>query len=239
MNADGFDGALDGLDESWRGLSLTMPLKESAWRRADVRDRRAQLTGAVNTLCFSDDGLRGFNTDVGGIVRALEDCGLAVPRSVRVLGAGATAASALVALEESGAERIELVVRTPSRAAGLHELAKQLGVELVVHELGKPAELPTTTLTISTLPGGITLPSETLAALAAEGGSLFDVAYDPWPSALAHAWEKAGHAALSGRWMLLHQAVLQVRAFVTGQVEAPLPREDEVVASMRSVLMGD
>ena len=39
--------------------------------------------------------------------------------------------------------------------------------------------------------------------------------------------------------MLLQQAVRQIRAFATGEVTEPLPREQDVVAIMRSALMED
>ncbi|GAA1107005.1 shikimate dehydrogenase family protein [Nesterenkonia jeotgali] len=45
---------------------------------------------------------------------------------------------------------------------------------------------------------------------------LLDVAYDPWPSALAQAWGAAGGQVVSGLVMLLHQAVRQVELFSSG-----------------------
>src|SRR5690606_23181963 len=55
-----FDAELASLDGSWRGLSLTMPLKEAARRATDAVDDAARLTGAVNTLLLGDE-LRGYN----------------------------------------------------------------------------------------------------------------------------------------------------------------------------------
>ena len=45
----------------------------------------------------------------------------------------------------------------------------------------------------------------------------------PWPGPLAEPWLAAGGRVASGRDMLLHQAVRQVRFFVSGQTESPLP----------------
>jgi len=87
VTESGFVDAVGALDDSWRGLSLTMPLKEQAHRAARELDRHAELTGAVNTLLLGDD-VRGFNTDVGGIVDALADEGLTTVERVRILGAG-------------------------------------------------------------------------------------------------------------------------------------------------------
>jgi shikimate dehydrogenase len=65
---------------------------------------------------------------------------------------------------------------------------------------------------------------------------LFDVAYDPWPSALARSWDAAGGTVISGLELLIHQAVGQIRLFVAGDQRLPLPREDAVVAAMRSAV---
>ncbi|MGO1410707.1 MAG: shikimate dehydrogenase, partial [Microbacterium sp.] len=90
-------------------------------------------------------------------------------------------------------------------------------------------------VTIATLPGGAELPAEHLVRLAGTGGTLFDVAYDPWPSALARRWEAD---VVPGFGMLLHQAVLQVRIFVSGERGEPLQGEDAVLEAMRKALSG-
>ncbi|WP_136056772.1 shikimate dehydrogenase [Microbacterium sp. K24] len=231
VNAAGFAESLGGLDATWRGLSLTMPLKEEAFRAATTRDAHAELTGAVNTLLFGDD-IAGYNTDVGGIVDALAEAGVTTVRSVRILGAGATAASALVAAAELGAERVEVSARRPERAAGLVVLGDRLGVTVEPRALDDSAL--DADLTIATLPSGIALPPEISGPLAARGGTLFDAAYAPWPSALAVAW--GGGRVVSGLGMLLHQAVRQIRIFRHGDPLVSLPGEADVVAAMRSVL---
>lgn len=231
VDAEGFTEALDGLDDSWRGLSLTMPLKEQAFRASTTRDRHARVTGAVNTLLLSD-GRRGFNTDVGGIVDALAAEGIDGAGRVRILGAGATAASALVASAELGAESIEVRARRPERAAGLAALGEELGVGVIATSFDAPLE--PVDLTIATLPSGTVLDHGLTAQMSGSGGVLFDVAYSPWPSALAGAWVDG--RALSGEGMLLRQAVRQIRIFVHGDQSIPLPSEAAVVAAMKAVL---
>ncbi|OCG75698.1 shikimate dehydrogenase [Microbacterium sediminis] len=234
VSADAFDAELAALDPAVRGLAVTMPGKERAFAAAAWRDRRAELTGAVNTLLRSaDGGPRGWNTDVGGIILALREARLEAARDVRILGAGSTAASALVALGELGAERVTVIARRPERAAGLVALGERIGVRVAAasfDDAGGAAEL-----TIATLPGGTALPPAQLDRIAGTGGPLFDVAYSPWPSSLAERWEAP---AVAGLGMLLHQAVLQVRVFTTGDVDRPLPDEEAVVRAMRAA-MGD
>lgn len=221
------------LGDEWRGLSLTMPLKQQAFALCDELDTVATATGAVNTIRFdrSADGvtLRGFNTDVGGIVRAIGAAGVNRIDEAVVLGGGATAASAVMAVAELGAERVDVAVRTPARAAHLADLASGLGLRIGFIPLDAP--LPPVPLVVSTLPGGSGIDPAPLVGAAA-GALLFDVAYDPWPSPLAAAWTEAGGGVLSGLAMLVHQAVLQVRIFLTGDPLVPLEDESSVLEDM-------
>ncbi|MDR6868554.1 shikimate dehydrogenase [Microbacterium resistens] len=236
VGASAFRAAVDALGPDWHGLSLTMPLKEEAFAWARVRDRHAELTGTANTLVLDGDR-RGhaWNTDIGGLVLALRESGLGGARSVRILGAGATAASAIVAAADLGAERIEVVSRRAEAVEPLRRIAEAAGARLEDRRFDGRFE--PVALTISTLPGGAEPPEATVESLAVAGGALFDVAYSPWPSALARGW--SDEPALPGLGMLLHQAVLQVRIFVGGDVTLPLPEEGAVVAEMRRALMGD
>ncbi|MEJ1087506.1 shikimate dehydrogenase [Microbacterium sp. Mu-80] len=229
-----FPEALHGLDSTWRGLSLTMPLKEVAHATADEHDRHAALTGAVNTLLLGSTR-RGFNTDVGGIVDAFTHAGVSTVGRARILGAGATAASALVALHELGADRIDVRARRPEAAERLRGIADALGVVLTVDAFTAPAS--DVDATIATLPSGTVLDDDVVTPIAAVGGTLFEAAYAPWPSALAARWP--AQQVISGFEMLLYQAVRQIRIFRDGSQERPLPYEGVIVAAMRSRAMED
>ena len=240
VRAGELDDFLAGLGAEWHGLSLTMPLKQEVIPLLTGLDRMATLTGAANTVLLgrSDAGptLTGFNTDVTGLVRALADAGVTRATHVTLLGAGATAASALVAAAELGAESVDVVVRTPSKAGPLIELGHGVGVAVTVANLtslGSPERQ--SDLVISTLPGGPVLAAEFPAELRSRA-VLFDVSYSPWPSSLARSWQAAGGTVCSGLGMLLHQALIQVRIFVSGDPFEPLPREDEVLQAMRGAL---
>lgn len=229
-----FADALEDLDDSWRGLSLTMPLKEIAHGASDELDRHAALTGAVNTLLLGTTR-RGFNTDVGGIVDAFTHAGIREVARARVLGAGATAASALVALRDLGATRVDLRARRPQAADRLRSLADALGVVLTVEGFEQPAS--DVDVTVATLPSGAVLDDDVATPLTAVGGTLFEAAYAPWPSALAARWPAEN--VISGFEMLLYQAVRQIRIFRFGDQEQQLPQEDVIVAAMRARAMED
>lgn len=238
--AGGLRTFLSSRGADWLGLSLTMPLKHEIQAQLDGIDRIAAQTGSVNTVLFGEvDGrrtLQGFNTDVTGLVRALAEAGVRRAAHVTLLGAGATAASALVAAAELGAELVDVLLRTPAKAADLIELGQSLGVVvrvLPLTDLPDPAR--SSDLVISTLPGGTVLDFEFSAELRRQA-LLFDVSYSPWPGTLARSWSAVGGTAVSGESMLLHQALIQVRIFASGDPFEPLPDEDAVLAAMRGAL---
>jgi shikimate dehydrogenase len=238
-------GFIDGLGAEWRGLSLTMPLKTEAAALITDLDPLAQHTGAVNTVLLRPDAdgrtLSGFNTDVTGLVRALAEGGLTTARRVVILGAGATASSALIAAAEIGAESVDVLVRTPHKAAPLVELGRSRGVVVTVAELPSdsrqtiPALATPADLLISTLPGGAQL-GDVFPAEFRRDTVLFDVSYSPWPSGLATQWNSVNGTVLNGLSMLLHQALIQVRIFVNGDPFEPVEREHDVLAAMRGAL---
>lgn len=231
-----FDRELAAARGQVRGLSVTMPLKESAYRAAAWRDPRAVRTGVANTLLMTDDGLRAWNTDIGGLVGAMRENGVHAPLAARVVGTGATAGSAVVALAEVGVRELEIVARSPHKAIEIADQAADFGLAVAVRALDDLHAVRDVDVTVATLPGGAELPDGAGAAFAESGGALVDAAYAPWPTDLAAAFAEAGRGAASGLDMLLHQAVLQVRVFTSGQVDEPLEREDEVVAAMRAAV---
>lgn len=235
MDGDRLGEFIGGLDASWRGLSLTMPLKQDVLPLLDSIDEVAAITGAANTVLFDDGARRGFNTDVGGIVRTLREAGVhEVSRGV-LLGGGATAASALVAMSELGAREVRVLVRRPGAAAPLVELGSRLGVRVDEGALHELAAIDRAELVVSTVPGGTDLGVAASAGLIASA-ALLDVAYDPWPTPLAAGWIAGGGTVVHGLGMLLHQALLQVRIFVNGDPNEPLVDEDAVLGVMRAAI---
>ena len=223
-----FLNALDASDDVWRGLSLTMPLKREVLPMLDTRSELVRLVGAANTVLF-DDGLRGFNTDVDGIVGALADHGVTRVATTHILGMGATAASALTAAARLGTRDVVVTGRRDDDPE-LLRLAVALGIPLTFRRPGVPAPRAVDLL-VNTIPGDV----DDLAAVD-DAGAFLEVIYDGWPSPRARRWLDAGRPVASGLEMLLHQAVGQVRIFVTGAEGAPLPREAKIVAAMRAAV---
>jgi len=235
MTGDDLGDFVAGLDDQWRGLSLTMPLKRDVLALLAWRHPLVDLVGGANTVLLGAEGPRGFNTDVQGVVESFAGVGVSSLGYVHLLGAGATAASVLVAVAQLGATRVLVSARSPERAGGIVELGSRLGVDVVVRPWGiMDRSLIVPDAVISTVPGG---QNDLVFAEPIRAGSvLFDVAYDPWPSRLASDWMSAGGTVISGLDLLVNQAVGQVRLFVAGDQFAPLPNELEVIAAMRAAV---
>jgi shikimate dehydrogenase len=227
-----FPGFLGGLDESFGGLSLTMPLKHAAQQFLTSLCPVSVLTGSVNTMVRMPDGWHGFNTDVWGATQAIERSLGSSFSSATLLGAGATAASLVVAAHDLGVERLELVARDVGRAEFVSKLARELGLTVRIVPFGESTE--STELLLSSLPNTVELSPEQLDAL--DAGCLFDVVYSPWPSALAQEWESRGLPVANGLSMLLMQAVRQARVFYGDGIDDELPNEALVVTAMRATV---
>ena len=212
-------------DASWAGLSLTMPLKRAVLPLLDRTDHLATATGGANTVVFRPEGRHGYNTDVQGIVDALTEVGAGAPGSVTIVGAGATARSALAAVGELGATGADVVVRDPARAAGLLATAELLGLTVRLRpwaDLEQPAAVAGDLL-ISTVPAGAADDfAQRMRLTQAAPTAVMDVVYHPWPTPLAQAAASAGAVVASGYSMLLHQAAAQVE-LMTGK---PAPVEE-------------
>ncbi|MFI2212888.1 shikimate dehydrogenase [Streptomyces sp. NPDC020141] len=211
---------LDKLDSSWAGLSLTMPLKRAVIPLLDQVTGIAASVEAVNSVVLAPDGRRlGDNTDIPGMLAALRERGVGTVESAAVLGAGATASSALAALSRICEGPVTAYVRSEARAAEMRGWGERLGVRVLTADWADAAEALNAPLVVATTPAGST---DALAARVPERpGTLFDVLYHPWPTALAGAWSARGGAVVSGLDLLVHQAVLQVEQ-VTGRSPAPL-----------------
>ena len=242
--ADELPSVVSGFGPEWVGVSVTMPGKFAALRFADERTERAQLVGSANTLVRTESGWRADNTDVDGVAGALDH-----RRDLRraiVLGSGATAPAAVVALAGLGVTDITVAARNQHRAARLLELGATLGARTHFADLADTnladtnladTNLADTNLIDTSLVGQIeraevlvsTIPSEAAALYASSFAVvpvLLDAIYDPWPTPLAQAVANAGGQVVGGLQMLLHQAYSQVEQF-TGR---PAPRQQMAAA---------
>ncbi|MFJ9149440.1 shikimate dehydrogenase [Streptomyces sp. NPDC102270] len=211
---------VEELGPEWAGLSVTMPLKRAVIPLLDGISDTAASVEAVNTVVFTEDGRRlGDNTDIPGMVAALRERGIEQVDSAAILGAGATASSALAALARICTGEVVAYVRSEARAAEMRQWGERLDVEVRTADWADAAQALRAPLVIATTPAGAT---DALAhAVPERPAALFDVLYDPWPTELAARWSMIGGAVVGGLDLLVHQAVLQVEQ-MTGLRPAPV-----------------
>lgn len=224
------------LGPEWRGLSVTMPLKQEAAAYVDRLTERARLSGAANTIVLGDgDGeVLGDNTDIPGAIAAIrERTGAPLERGV-ILGAGATAVSLGLAMADLGVRSIEIVARAPERAVGT--------VETILGHPGRPTvdvrRLDEVTafeadIVASTIPAD----AQDSRVVRACGGVpiVFEAIYHPWPTPLATAAQ--GRVLVNGLDLLVHQAAIQFEMFTGSHIDVALMRSagERVLAERASL----
>jgi shikimate dehydrogenase len=200
------------LDSTWLGFSLTMPLKEAAFLVATETSEMAKLTYSINTLVLRD-GIFADNTDVYGIAQSVREATSTKPKSALIIGAGATARSAIAALNGLGTSSVVVLARNQIKAASCIDLGNTLGITIDTTDKVSDS-LFATDLVINTTPSGVA--DQYVGSLSLAKGVLLDVIYSPWPTELARAWSAKRLEVIPGYEMLLHQAVRQVE-LMTGQ----------------------
>jgi shikimate dehydrogenase len=217
---------LGSLGPGWAGLSLTMPLKRAVLPLLDHAEPLVTDVGGANTVVFGADGRAGFNTDVSGMITALAEAGaVTAPVEALVLGAGATACSALAALRAMGLQEADVAVRDTATASPLLAVAERLSMKVRLVRFGEEPGQAAWPLLISTVPAGAAdIYAERILARTLAPAAVLDVVYHPWPTRLARAAGQAGAVVAGGFELLLHQAARQVE-LMTGR--------DAPVAAMR------
>lgn len=212
-----------GLDPSrWRGLSVTAPLKEETALLGHPDDD-VRLTGVANTVVWSRGERYVFNTDIAGFRTALASKGLDDVRSATVIGSGATAVSALVALGRMGVQNVSVLARNVQRVGELGKWASVFGVDVRPLPWGGGIS-PESDLAVCTLAATVADPLVDDWGLprATHLRGVFDVSYHPWPTRLALLAAALGVPVVNGLDLLAHQAVEQVRLMTSREVSAHL-----------------
>ena len=199
------------------GLSITMPYKQAILPYLDNTDAHTSKIGACNTVVRGQEGkLYGFNTDVAGVVRPLEQRLSIENAKVLVLGAGGAARAAVFGLKERGAE-VWILNRTSAKAQKLARQAKAHTIKRA--DLRKIAF----DVIINATPVGMgntldcPLKVQDFQALV-----VFDMVYDPVETHLLQVARAKGIAVIPGVEMFVQQAARQFEIW-TGK---PAPAGD-------------
>ena len=204
------------------GLSITMPYKEAILRFLDNTDVHTSKVGACNTVVRGQDGkLYGFNTDVAGVVRPLEQRISLQGAKALVVGAGGAARAAVFGLKERGAE-VWILNRSSVPA---QKLARQARARVM-----KRAELRKVSfdVLINATPVGLGNNRDCiLKEDEIQARIVFDMVYDPVETRLLQIARSKGLNVIPGLEMFVHQAARQFEIW-TGK---PAPAEEMMRAA--------
>lgn len=216
-------GQMLALARGGGGGNVTVPYKEAAARVPGARDARVEQLAAANVFAAAGGGVHLGNTDVDGILAALDM--LHAPADAwYVLGTGGSARAVVGAAAERGA-RVAVRSRDPERAAAFGTWAASIGVPR--------ADASECRVVINATPQGLAATdAHPLDVVAISPGTVvLDLVYGPdGPTAWVRACSARGIAALDGREVLLAQGAASWRFWFPG-VQPP-------VEVMRAVLHG-
>ncbi|WP_457606893.1 shikimate dehydrogenase [Nitratifractor sp.] len=196
-----------------KGVNVTVPHKEHAYRACDELDPFARKVGAVNTIVLREGKLHGYNTDAPGFLEAIEPFGA---RSVLFLGAGGTAQATAEILREAGYE-VTILNRSPGRLERFRErgFASYSWKEFSPGSYDLIVNMTSAGLKEESLPA----PRELLDPLLEKAKGAVDVVYGRETPFLRLAGEK-GLPRRDGSEMLLRQGVIAFGHFTDGRYDS-------------------
>ncbi len=220
-----------------KGVNVTVPYKEAVLDMMQDLSPAARLIGAVNTISFEADGMRGDNTDGVGFQRALERAvGVGWSTApVVIIGAGGAARAAVYALGVAACPAIYVANRNVSRAENLAAEFSQFPLyPLPLERQSLNRVLPKTMLLINTSARGLRgEPHPELdIRLLPENGNVYDIVYNPLETPLLCAARQCGRATIDGLGMLVEQGAESFRLW-TGV----LPQTKAVEDTLRQWLL--
>ncbi len=203
---------------NFRGLNVTIPHKESVIPLLDNIDPIAKKIGAVNTILNDKGILTGYNTDVTGLIRMIEEDGNfnIKGKTAMLIGAGGAARAAGIALLEEGISELYLLNRTASKAENLTaEWKEHYPLASIYYGSLNPdsykSYIDSVELLIDTTPRGmepnVDVPPVITTEYLHSNMLVVDLVYNPKETTLIKAAKSAHADYLNGMGMLLYQGI--------------------------------
>ncbi len=201
----------------FRGLSVTMPLKECIFPFLDHIDSQACDIGASNTLLFEQGKISGFNTDGMGALNAIErQCSVKEKRII-ILGAGGAAKAIAYEAQRRGAH-VTILNRDAEKAVQiaqhLHCVGKGLDQIAICAEEGYDILINCTPVSLPIDPDYI-LPQ----------AFVMDIKTKPKETEFLQHAQKKGCHIIYGYQMFVEQAMGQMNLWFKDRVEVQNTRE--------------
>lgn len=199
------------------GVNVTVPYKSEVIPWLAEMDPLAERIGAVNTLVRGENGFKGYNTDMPGLYRAMEEDGVVVEgEKVLILGAGGVARAVAMLAAGKGARHIILLNRTPEKALELADAVngfagRELAEAMDLKSYGKlPKEdkyLAVQTTNVGMYPDSDAVLIED-RAFYGKIHTGYDMIFNPARTRFMELVEDAGGKAFNGLKMLLYQGII-------------------------------
>lgn len=198
-----------------KGANVTIPYKKAVIPYLDHLSESARLTGAVNTIVRTAEGLTGYNTDFDGFLTMARSAGISFRRaSVLILGAGGAACAVAAAVRSEGAAELRFAVRTPKTPEQL---------PLSEPECYADADILVNCTPVGMYPDVASAPVD-LGCFERLSGVL-DCIYNPIRTNLVLDAQAAGIPAAGGLYMLVGQAFRAEELFLGHSLDPALLEE--------------
>jgi len=194
----------------FKGLSVTMPLKELLFPFLDEVDPKAKAIGAVNTVHFERGKIKGYNTDGVGAMDALEEKFPLKNKKIIILGAGGAAKAIIYEALQRKAQVIVLN-RTVNKAVELSHRwgVKAGGLEEIEHEAKKGYDA-----IINTTPDPLPIDPKWLLS----NSVAMDIKTRPQHTEFLIEAKKKGCTLVYGAEMFINQATQQYDIWFAGKL---------------------
>ncbi|MCR4793046.1 MAG: shikimate dehydrogenase [Lachnospiraceae bacterium] len=200
-----------------KGLNITVPYKQEVIPFLSEIDPLAARIGAVNTLVRTDEGFKGYNTDMPGLLRAFERDGVSIKdEDVLVLGAGGVARAVVMLLEESGARSVTIINRNTDRAEELAGVVNEISGRNFARPLpiGNYGMLPEGAKYIVIQATSVGMSPDTGKAVIEDPAFYekvrtgYDLIFNPKVTRFMELCGEAGADSYNGSRMLLYQGII-------------------------------
>lgn len=179
-----------------KGLNVTIPYKEEVIPLLDSLSKNAKKIGAVNTIVFYDNKIKGYNTDHYGFKHALKPLLYPYHKKALILGTGGASKAVAFALRKLNIE-YDFVSRSGGdNTFSYSELNK---------DVFKEYQIIINTTPLGTHPNIKQLPPLNYS-LFTEKHIAFDLVYNPEETAFLKAAKENGAVIKNGYDMLVYQA---------------------------------
>lgn len=197
------------------GLNVTVPYKQSVIPYLADIDSIAKAVGAVNTLVRTENGFKGYNTDITGFHRSLMEEHIAINgENIILLGAGGASRAIAFLLGREGAANVYLLNRSVEKAEDIAGAVNDyFGQNVIVPvALSDYQRLPDERyLCVQTTSVGLHPHDDDVvisdASFYDKIHTGVDIIYNPYETRFMKEVKKAGGKAINGMKMLLWQGV--------------------------------